>query len=88
MEAQRGRLLSADEDKSGEAPVVVISDRLWRSRFDADSDVVGQTLRINGQNATIVGITPTEVRRSAGALSDGDVCADDRAGHDGSRTGQ
>lgn len=58
MEAERGRLLSADEDKPGEAPVVVISDRLWHSRFNADPDVVGQTLRINGQNATIVGITP------------------------------
>jgi predicted permease len=66
MEAERGRLLSADEDKSGEAPVVVISDRLWHSRFNADPDIVGQTLRINGQNATVIGITPP---RFDGALA-------------------
>jgi predicted permease len=65
MAPERGRLLSADEDKPGEAPVV-ISDRFWRSRLHADPDVVGQTIRINGQNATIVGVAP---RRFDGALS-------------------
>ena len=65
MNAQRGRLLNAEEDKPGEAPVV-ISDSFWRSRFDADPDVVGQTIRVNGQNATIVGVTP---KRFGGALS-------------------
>ncbi|HEX5235099.1 MAG TPA: ADOP family duplicated permease [Silvibacterium sp.] len=58
MEAQRGRLLSADVDKPGEAPVVVISDQFWRSQLHGDPDMVGQTIRVNGQTATIVGITP------------------------------
>ncbi|MFZ0274341.1 MAG: ADOP family duplicated permease [Acidobacteriaceae bacterium] len=58
MEAQRGRLLRAATDKPGGAPVVVLSDRLWRSRFHADPDIAGQTIRLNGQNATIVGVAP------------------------------
>jgi predicted permease len=58
MEPQRGRLLSADLDKTGGVPAVVISDRYWRSHFNADPDVIGQTIRLNGQNATIVGVTP------------------------------
>ena len=42
MDAQRGRLLSADLDKTGAPASVVISDRYWRSRLNADPDVIGQ----------------------------------------------
>jgi predicted permease len=66
MEAQRGRLLNADVDKPGGPPVAVISDRFWRSQLHGDPDVVGQAIRLNGQRATIVGITP---RKFEGALS-------------------
>jgi predicted permease len=58
VRAQRGRVLSAGLDKPGDAPVVVISDRFWRNRLNSSPDAVGQTLRLNGQVATIVGITP------------------------------
>lgn len=66
MDAQRGRLLSADLDKTGTAPRVVISDRYWRSRLNADPNAIGQTIHLNGQSATIVGITP---RKFDGALT-------------------
>jgi len=66
VQAQRGRVLSPELDKPGNAPVVVISDRFWRNRLNSSSDVVGQTLRLNGQPATIVGIT---ARSFNGALS-------------------
>jgi macrolide transport system ATP-binding/permease protein len=56
--SQIGRVLGAELDKSGDAPVVVISDRFWRNRLNSSPDVVGQTLRLNGQPATIVGVTP------------------------------
>src|SRR6202140_1078190 len=65
-EPQVGRLLSPELDKPGDTPVVVISDRFWRSRLNSSSDAVGQTLRLNGQTATIVGITPSNFD---GALS-------------------
>jgi macrolide transport system ATP-binding/permease protein len=58
VQAQAGRLLSPEADRPGGAAVVVISDRFWRRRFDASPQAVGQTLRVNGQLATIVGITP------------------------------
>lgn len=60
VQPQRGRLLSATLDKSGDAPVVVISDRFWRNRLNASSDAVGRALRLNGQLATIVGIAPKD----------------------------
>ena len=60
VESQRGRLFGPERDKQGDTPVVVISDRFWRSRLNSSPDAVGQTLRLNGQNATIVGITPRD----------------------------
>jgi macrolide transport system ATP-binding/permease protein len=66
VQPQRGRALSAELDKPGDAPVVVISDRFWRNRLNSSPDAVGQTLRVNGQPATIVGITPKNFN---GALS-------------------
>ncbi|HEU0179632.1 MAG TPA: ADOP family duplicated permease [Blastocatellia bacterium] len=66
VQPQRGRALSAKLDRPGDAPVVVISDRFWRNRLNSSSDAVGQTLRLNGQPATIVGITPKNFN---GALS-------------------
>jgi macrolide transport system ATP-binding/permease protein len=55
---QQGRVLSAELDKPGDTPAVVISDRFWRNRLNSSPNAVGQMLRLNGQIATIVGITP------------------------------
>ena len=66
VQPQRGRVLSPKVDQPGDAPVVVISDRFWRNRLNSSPDAVGQTLRLNGQPATIVGITPKNFN---GALS-------------------
>src|SRR5882724_25491 len=60
VQPQIGRLLSADIDKPGDSDVVVISDRFWRNRLDSSATAVGQTIRINGQPATIIGITPKD----------------------------
>ncbi len=57
---QQGRLLSAELDKSGDAPAVVISDRFWRNRLNSSPNAVGQILRLNGQMASIVGIAPKD----------------------------
>jgi predicted permease len=66
VEPQRGRVLSAAVDRPGDAPVVVISDHFWRNRLNSSPNALGQILRLNGQIATIVGITPKNFN---GALS-------------------
>src|SRR5271154_4951771 len=58
VQPQRGRVLSPELDKAGDATAVVISDRFWRNRLNSSPNALGQTLRLNGQLATIVGITP------------------------------
>ena len=43
-----------------EANVVLLSDRYWRSRFHADSNVLGQSVTVAGQPYTIIGVMPPE----------------------------
>ena len=60
VQPQLGRVLSPALDKPGDAPVVVITDRFWRNHLNSSPEAVGQILRLNGQIATIVGITPRD----------------------------
>lgn len=53
-----GRVFTAGEDKPGHGQVVVISERLWRTHYQADTAALGQALRINGVPYTLVGVMP------------------------------
>lgn len=53
-----GRGFLPGEDTPEAEPVVLLSDHVWRDRFNRDPSVVGQTLRANGEQMTIVGIMP------------------------------
>ena len=53
-----GRTFSDDEDRHGAGLAVVISDRLWRTAFSTRQDVLGSPLRVNGENASIIGVMP------------------------------
>ena len=54
-----GRLIGPRDDRTvGESPIVVLSHDYWRTRFDEDRTVLDQTLIVNGQALTIVGVTP------------------------------
>jgi putative ABC transport system permease protein len=41
-----------------EPNAVLVSDRLWRSRFSGDAAIVGKTVRLNDQAFTIAGVMP------------------------------
>ncbi|MBS1872352.1 MAG: ABC transporter permease [Acidobacteria bacterium] len=58
----RGRSFRPEEasDAPGGSPVAVISDRLWRSAFNADPSAVGRTLRVNQRTLTVVGVAPAD----------------------------
>src|SRR5690349_3978283 len=55
-----GRVISAEDDRPGTAPVVVLSYRFWQNRFNANPGVLGQQLKLNQQSFTIIGVTPPE----------------------------
>src|SRR6187551_3525691 len=51
------RGFTPDEDRTpGASPVVVISDRLWRRRFNADPAILGKPIIINGHPFTVIGV--------------------------------
>ena len=53
-----GRSFTAEEDRPGAAPVIVLSDGLWRSRFGAELGVVGRVVEIDGESVEVVGVMP------------------------------
>ena len=54
-----GRLLTPEDDKTlGSHFVVVLSYDYWRNRFQLNPNVLNETLVVNGQAMTIVGVTP------------------------------
>ncbi len=72
-----GRLLGASDARAGAAPVAVISERLWTTRLDGASDVIGQGIDLDGETHTVVGVVGPEIRRlfASSALGRGDVDA-------------
>ena len=60
IRAQIGRVLLPNEfwSADGIAHTAVISDRLWRDQFGADTRIVGRSVRIDGQSLQVVGVAP------------------------------
>ena len=57
-----GRTTVPAEHIDGRDRVVVLSHRLWMSRYGGSRDIVGRTLRMNDEPYTVVGVMPAEVR--------------------------
>jgi putative ABC transport system permease protein len=53
-----GRDFTSNDDHPGAEPVVIIGHDLWKNRYAADPAAIGRTIRVNGSNATIVGVMP------------------------------
>jgi predicted permease len=63
--ATLGRTFLPGEDESGRAHVVVLSHKLWESRFNADPAVIGQNVAIEGERYTVIGVMPAKFRLDA-----------------------
>jgi predicted permease len=57
-----GRVLSEQDEAPGQPPVALIGQMLWRTRFDSAPDVVGRTVQLGTETATIVGVLPDDFR--------------------------
>jgi len=69
---QIGRVFGQQDFVPGFAPVVVISDGLWRRVYGADPNVLGRTLRLDNDPFTIIGVLPRGFRHPGPTVS-GDV---------------
>jgi len=61
-EPAMGRGFSVADHQQGGASVVVIGDRYWRSRLNADPKVLGKEVRIGALTFSIVGVMPASFR--------------------------
>jgi predicted permease len=57
-----GRGFSEDETTYQTDAVAVLTDTYWRQRFDGDPNVIGRTIRVDGNEKTVVGVLPPEFR--------------------------
>jgi predicted permease len=53
-----GRLFLPEEDTAGSEHVVLLSHRLWLTRFGADRNVLGEAILLNGEKYSVVGVMP------------------------------
>ena len=61
-----GRAFLAEEDQRfGEHPVTVLAFGLWQRRFGGDPGIVGQKIRLNGHDFTVIGVTAPGFRGTA-----------------------
>ena len=69
-----GRTFTESEDQLGGPPVALISEALWRRKFDSSRDVVGKSLDLNDTLYTIVGVVPASFHyRNVNFSEDRDV---------------
>jgi predicted permease len=65
-----GRLLRPDDAaRAGGEPVVVVSHGFWRTRLGGATNAIGQSLRTNGRDLTIVGVAPPRFQGTVVGLS-------------------
>ena len=61
-----GRTFFAKEDQIGAAPVVLLSEGLWKRKFGGSADAVGKSVSLNGTSYTIVGVIPGDFHYASG----------------------
>ncbi|HZD94796.1 MAG TPA: ABC transporter permease, partial [Candidatus Sulfotelmatobacter sp.] len=57
-----GRTFTEEEGQTGGPQVVLLSEGLWRQSFQADPEIAGKTVRVNGKPRTVVGVMPSDFR--------------------------
>ena len=62
-----GRDFTSADERVGAPPVVILSDRTWRDHLGTDPDVIGGTVRLNGQGHTVIGVMAPGVEFPRGA---------------------
>jgi len=55
-----GRTYSDADDQTGAPEVTVLSYGFWQRRFNGDPDVIGRSIRLDGRNATVIGVMPKD----------------------------
>ena len=57
-----GRTFYPEDGKPGAAPVVVLSENLWRGAFGGDPKIIGTSINLDKQAFTVIGVAPSAFR--------------------------
>jgi putative ABC transport system permease protein len=68
VSAALGRVVGPADAAAGAAPVVVMAHKMWVKHFNADPNVVGRVLTLNGAPTTVVGVMPARFTKQAADL--------------------
>ncbi|MGA8029025.1 MAG: ABC transporter permease [Bryobacteraceae bacterium] len=60
VKARLGRTIAEEDDRYGAPKVALLSDALWRSAFNADPQILGRAIQLDGEPHTIIGVMPRE----------------------------
>jgi predicted permease len=66
VEPLLGRTFTKDEDQRGGRRVVLLGEDFWKRRFAGDRSILGQTLTLEGNDYTVIGIAPRSIRLAGG----------------------
>jgi putative ABC transport system permease protein len=58
VQAAVGRCLLPEDGQPGSQRTVVLSNSFWQRRFGGDQGIIGQTITLNGDSYTVVGVLP------------------------------
>ncbi|MEO8369257.1 MAG: ABC transporter permease [Candidatus Solibacter sp.] len=58
VQPRLGRSFAANEDQAGHEQVVILSDALWRRRYQADPSIVGRKILLDGKPLEVAGVLP------------------------------
>jgi predicted permease len=73
---ERGREFTRDEELPDRGRVVILSNRIWRTAFASDPNIVGRTITLNALPFTVVGVMPSTVQHPGNvyhSVADGDT---------------
>lgn len=56
MQPVRGRTFLPNEDSPASEKLIVISESFWKRKFNGDESVLGKSVEVNGESATIIGV--------------------------------
>ncbi len=61
-----GRDFLREEEPAGKSGEVILTDRLWRTRFSADPSIIGKGIHLNGETYTVIGVMPPDLHLPKG----------------------
>ena len=60
VQPEYGRVFNENDDHLNGPKVAILSNRIWRKRFNADPNIIGQTITLTEQGFTVIGVMPAK----------------------------